>query len=73
MLKKTGIIVGGFCLLVVFIVIGASWGVAFTGIPYAIALKTGNPGAVNASSLSIALHQYASPPRIFLSRQTRLR
>jgi ABC-2 type transport system permease protein len=37
--------------VLVFIVIGALWGVAFTGIPYAIALKTGNPGAVNASFL----------------------
>lgn len=34
-----------------FILIGASWGLAFTGIPYAIALKTGNPGAVNSSFL----------------------
>ena len=27
------------------------WGLAFTGFPYAIALKTGNPGAVNSSFL----------------------
>jgi ABC-2 type transport system permease protein len=32
-----------------FILIGALWGVAFTGFPYAIALKTGSPGAVNSS------------------------
>ena len=25
------------------------WGLAFTGFPYAIALKTGNPAAVNSS------------------------
>jgi ABC-2 type transport system permease protein len=25
------------------------WGLVFTGLPYAIALKTGSPGAVNAS------------------------
>ena len=25
------------------------WGLAFTGFPYAIALKTGNPAAVNTS------------------------
>ena len=37
--------------VVVFILLGALWGVAFTGIPYAIALKTGNPGAVNSSFL----------------------
>ncbi|MEM7141183.1 MAG: ABC transporter permease [Actinomycetota bacterium] len=37
--------------VVVFVLIGALWGVAYTGIPYAIALKTGNPGAVNSSFL----------------------
>lgn len=37
--------------VLVFILIGACWGVAYTGIPYAIALKTGNPGAVNSSFL----------------------
>ncbi len=35
----------------VFVFLGACWGVAYTGIPYAIALKTGNPGAVNSSFL----------------------
>jgi len=34
-----------------FILIAAAWGLAFTGFPYAIALKTGNPGAVNSSFL----------------------
>ena len=33
----------------VFVGLGALWGVAFTGFPYAIALKTGNPAAVNTS------------------------
>ena len=28
---------------------GALWGLAFAGFPYAIALKTGNPAAVNSS------------------------
>jgi ABC-2 type transport system permease protein len=28
-----------------------AWGLAFTGFPYAIALKTGNPAAVNTSFL----------------------
>lgn len=37
--------------VVTFIVIGALWGVAYTGFPYAIALRTGNPGAVNSSFL----------------------
>ncbi|MEM9564494.1 MAG: ABC transporter permease [Actinomycetota bacterium] len=35
--------------VLVFILIGALWGVAYTGLPYAIALKTANPGAVGAS------------------------
>ena len=32
-----------------FILMGALWGLVFTGFPYAIALKTGNPAAVNSS------------------------
>ena len=35
--------------MVVFVLIGALWGLAFTGFPYAIALKTASPGAVGAS------------------------
>ena len=35
--------------IVVFVVLSGIWGLVFTGLPYAIALKTGNPGAVNAS------------------------
>jgi ABC-2 type transport system permease protein len=34
--------------LVLFVVICALWGLVFTGFPYAVALKTGNPAAVNA-------------------------
>jgi ABC-2 type transport system permease protein len=34
-----------------FLLISGLWGLAFTGFPYAIALKTGNPGAVNSSFL----------------------
>ncbi len=37
--------------VVVFILIGALWGLAFTGFPYAIALKTANPAAVASSFL----------------------
>ena len=37
--------------VITFIVMGALWGVAYTGLPYAIALRTGNPGAVNSSFL----------------------
>jgi ABC-2 type transport system permease protein len=35
--------------VLVFVLLAASWGLAFTGFPYAIALKTGNPAAVNSS------------------------
>jgi ABC-2 type transport system permease protein len=41
--------VTGFLGIVAFLVYGALWGLAFAGFPYAIALKTGNPAAVNAS------------------------
>lgn len=37
--------------VVLFILIGGFWGLAFTGFPYAIALKTGSPAAVNSSFL----------------------
>ncbi len=39
----------GIVGMVVFIAYGAMWGLAFAGFPYAIALKTGNPAAVNSS------------------------
>jgi ABC-2 type transport system permease protein len=32
-----------------FVLMAGLWGLAFTGFPYAIALKTGNPAAVNTS------------------------
>ncbi len=38
--------VGG---MVAFVVLGGLWGLAYTGFPYAIALKTGSPAAVNSS------------------------
>jgi ABC-2 type transport system permease protein len=37
--------------LLVFILLGALWCLAFSGFGYAIALKTGNPAAVNSSFL----------------------
>lgn len=39
----------GILGMVVFLLYGAMWGLAFAGFPYAIALKTGNPAAVNSS------------------------
>ena len=41
----------GLAGVLVFIAIGGLWGLAFAGFPYAIALKTGNPAAVNSSFL----------------------
>jgi len=35
--------------ILVFLLLAGAWGLVFTGFPYAIALKTGNPGAVNSS------------------------
>ena len=35
--------------IVLFVLMAGLWGLAFTGFPYAIALKTGNPAAVNTS------------------------
>jgi ABC-2 type transport system permease protein len=37
--------------ILAFILIAALWSLAFSGFGYAIALKTGNPGAVNSSFL----------------------
>lgn len=39
----------GLVGILVFLLYGSLWGLAFAGFPYAIALKTGNPAAVNAS------------------------
>lgn len=36
---------------IVFLALTAFWGLVFTGFPYSIALKTGNPAAVNSSFL----------------------
>jgi ABC-2 type transport system permease protein len=37
--------------VVAFVVMAGLWGLAFTGFPYSIALRTGNPAAVNNSFL----------------------
>jgi ABC-2 type transport system permease protein len=54
--------------VIAFIVIAALWGVVYTGIPYAIALKTGNPGAVN-SSFMLSSPSRSSPRPTFRSRR----
>jgi ABC-2 type transport system permease protein len=35
--------------ILAFLLLSGAWGLAFTGFPYAIALRTGNPAAVNSS------------------------
>ncbi|MFD0078880.1 hypothetical protein ACFVIY_41680 [Streptomyces sp. NPDC127166] len=52
---------------IVFVVIAGLWGPAFTGFPYAIALRTGSPGAVNSSFL-LFFRSPSSPPRSCPSR-----
>ncbi len=48
----TGVSFGtGILGMLLFILIGGIWGLAFTGFPYAIALKTGNAAAVASSFL----------------------
>ncbi|MDY7106571.1 MAG: ABC transporter permease [Actinomycetota bacterium] len=49
-----GVLVGvdfatGIAGMAVFALLGVAWGIAFAGLPYAIALRTGSPSAVNAS------------------------
>ena len=39
----------GLLGVLAFILLAGAWGLVFTGFPYAIALKTGNPAAVNSS------------------------
>lgn len=51
-----GLIVGispatGLLGLAAFVLVAGLWGLAFTGFPYAIALRTGNPTAVNNAFL----------------------
>jgi ABC-2 type transport system permease protein len=41
----------GLAGMVLFLLMAGLWGLAFTGFPYAIALRTGSPAAVNASFL----------------------
>lgn len=41
----------GLAGMALFLLLAGAWGVAFTGFPYTIALRTGNPGAVASSFL----------------------
>jgi ABC-2 type transport system permease protein len=57
----------GIIGMIVFIAYGAAWGLAFAGFPYAIALKTGNPAAVNSSF--ILFFPFAFLTTTFLPKQ----
>ncbi len=37
--------------VLIFLLISSAWGLAFTGFPYTVALRTGNPAAVNSAFL----------------------
>lgn len=41
----------GILGLLMFLLLSTAWGLAFTGFPYAVALRTGNPAAVNSAFL----------------------
>ena len=51
----------GLAGMVVFMLYGALWGLAFAGFPYAIALKTGNPAAVNSSFILFFPFAFLTP------------
>jgi ABC-2 type transport system permease protein len=62
--------VTGFGGVLVFLLFSGLWGLAFTGFPYAIALKTGNSAAVSASFLLFFPFSFlttAYVPREYLS------
>ncbi len=41
----------GILGVLAFLLLSSAWGLAFTGFPYAVALRTGNPAAVNSAFL----------------------
>jgi len=53
--------------ILAFLGLAGLWGLAFTGFPYAIALKTGNPAAVNSSF--ILFFPFAFLTTTFLSQE----
>ena len=53
--------------IVVFVLLAGLWGLVYTGFPYAIALKTGNPAAVNSSFLLFLPFVFLSP--IFVPKE----
>ena len=56
--------------LLLFVLIGGLWGLAFAGFPYAIALKTGNPAAVKTSFIIFLPFVFLTPVFIPLESMT---
>ena len=56
--------------MMLFLVIAATWSLVYAGIPYAIALKTGNPAAVNTSFLLFFPLVFMTPVFIPLEAMT---
>ena len=56
--------------VVVFVVIAAFWSLVFAGFPYAIALKTGNPAAVNTSFIIFLPFVFLTPVFIPIEAMT---
>ena len=53
--------------LLVFLLLAIAWSVAYSGIPYTVALRTGNPAAVNSSFLIFFPFAFLTPS--FLPRE----
>ena len=53
--------------MLLFILISGMWGLAFAGFPYFIALKTGNPSAVNLSFIIFMPFVFLAP--VFIPRE----
>ena len=51
----------GCCGIVALLVLTVIWAIAYNGFPYAIALKTGNPAAVNSSFIIFFPVVFLSP------------
>ncbi len=56
--------------VLLFVLISGLWGLVFAGFPYAIALKTGNPAAVNTSFIIFMPFVFLTPVWIPLESMT---
>jgi len=51
----------GILGLLLFLVLSMAWSLAYTGVPYTVALRTGNPAAVNSSFLIFFPFAFLTP------------